>query len=586
LETDTASLHREKALVSDHAAKGSRKRFILPFATPAADRPKEFTKNKEMAAILYLAESNREKGESKLLKKTDEKIVFLAETFYPLWLIPYNSANLVFDGLNLASTQIHYEATPDAETFTKDIQSKRTTTEAYTATLTRNTHYFTGCKSKERTEIEGLVTTPDLKKDLKNYFPSMKEATKPFTTSVVLPPVIESDKIQAGIKQLSNLRKTINEDIENMNTSTKLLNTTSARRAKAIREEIKKTQERYRTDIKKTKRRTKARILQIRSRYNRRIAKTSKRFKKRLLNLNKNQTEHRKALRYLTTEDKRRQIKLQSSRRRKKKNAKAQWTLKLERTKRRFAVLRKDIEANRKLILHVENVQKRELNKQKTRYLKRIESATKIFLDLQGSKEAEIAIKRQEIARVEDLTRNIPKSIQEKVQEKKTFREEIENLTIQHGKQTNKLVYMPFYLARYEKGEKKRYKIYPPSIVGDMGTMTKMKGALGAAKVNALLQPRSEAIARLLNQLPKLLEKKPVLEKNVTEDGIMNSILLRKQLRIGVKKGLKELENENWISKNEHQTISKILYIYSSSMGCRTKAVLIPENDYLKCGST
>jgi hypothetical protein len=77
-----------------------------------------------------------------------------------------------------------------------------------------------------------------------------------------------------------------------------------------------------------------------------------------------------------------------------------------------------------------------------------------------------------------------------------------------------------------------------------------------------------------------------MLEKYVTEAGIQNSILLRRQLRVGVKKGLKELQNENWISKNEFQTISKVLYIYSSSMNRQTKAMLIPKNEDLKCGST
>ena len=562
------------------------KKFILPFAIPAAHRPREFTKNMEMAAVLYLAESNREKRESTFLKKTDEKIAFLAEVNYPIWLTPQGTANLVFDGLNLASTSIYHEVTPDTETFNKDIRSKQTTTEAYTAALTRNIDYFSNSKSKEKMQIEGLITTPDLKKDLENYFPSMKEARKPFTTSVVLTPTIERDEIQAGNKQLSNLRRRINKDIENMNISIKLLNTTTTRRAKEIRSEITKTQEKYRTQMKRTKHRSGRRIHQIQSQYNLKITRTSKRLKKRLLKLNKNQTKHRKTLRHLKAETKQCEIKLQSSRRCNRKKAKAQWTLKLERNKKKRAILRKKIEANIKRIRHIENVQKHELARLKITCLRRIESATKMFRDLQGSKEAEITLKRQEIATLEDLTRNITKSIQEIIQEKKIFRVDIEKVTIQHGKQTRRLVYLPFYLARYEKGEKKRYMIYPPSIIADMGIMAKMKGALGAAKVNALLQPRSEATAKFLNQLPTLFEKKPMLEKYVTEASIQNSILLRRQLRVGVRKGLKELQNENWISKNEFQNISRVLYIYSSSMNRQTKAMLIPENEDLECGST
>jgi len=143
-------------------------------------------------------------------------------------------------------------------------------------------------------------------------------------------------------------------------------------------------------------------------------------------------------------------------------------------------------------------------------------------------------------------------------------------------------VYMPFYLVRLEKEDKKRYTLYPPSVIGDMGVLVKLKGALGTAKVKALLQPRSEAIATFLNQMPTLFEKKPMLEKYVTEAGIRRSILLRKQLRASVTKGLRELENEDWISKSEHQNFNKILYMYASAMKRRTSVKLIRENSHLK----
>jgi hypothetical protein len=110
-----------------------------------------------------------------------------------------------------------------------------------------------------------------------------------------------------------------------------------------------------------------------------------------------------------------------------------------------------------------------------------------------------------------------------------------------------------------------------------------MKGALGAAKVKALLQPRSEAMVTFVNHLPTLFEKKPMLEKYVTEVGIQKSILLKKQLRASVTQGLGELESENWISKSEHQTFSKILYMYASAIKHRTNVQLIPQISILKC---
>jgi hypothetical protein len=92
-----------------------------------------------------------------------------------------------------------------------------------------------------------------------------------------------------------------------------------------------------------------------------------------------------------------------------------------------------------------------------------------------------------------------------------------------------------------------------------------MKGALGAAKLKSLLQCRSRAITMFLNQLVAFIEKNPVLEKDITETGIQDSILLKKRLRVGIKKGLLELEKQDWISKSELQAFSKILYIYTDA---------------------
>jgi hypothetical protein len=54
-----------------------------------------------------------------------------------------------------------------------------------------------------------------------------------------------------------------------------------------------------------------------------------------------------------------------------------------------------------------------------------------------------------------------------------------------------------------------------------------------------------------------------MLEKEVTEAGIQESLLRIKELRLGVKRGLEELENEQWISRDEVENFSKILYIYA-----------------------
>jgi hypothetical protein len=151
----------------------------------------------------------------------------------------------------------------------------------------------------------------------------------------------------------------------------------------------------------------------------------------------------------------------------------------------------------------------------------------------------------------------------EMAKSKKAALNELGDLSLPTRKRTVSLAYIPFYLVRYETEERKRYAIYPPSIVGDMGIMTKMKGALGAAKMKEFLQPRSKAITTFLNQFATLIQGNPMFEKQVTETGIEDSVLRITTLRLGVKRGLKELENEEWMSQDELQTIARLLYIYA-----------------------
>ena len=537
----------------------------------------------EMAVVLYLAESNRRKGESQLLRKTDEKIVFIAQACYPVWLVPYGTATLIFDELGVTSHVLSYNLTPDVEIFNRDIKRNQKTTEAYTAALSRNIDYFKSFQDVEETKIEGLIATPELKEAFRNYLPLMKEMKKSSTTKVILKPAIGKNEIQGSITRLTILRDKIEYDIKNLDAGMKLLNTATTQRINAIKEEIKKTRKKHYEKIKRTKQISTKRIQQIQSQYNRKIARTSKKFKKRLLQLNKNQAKLRKALKNLKKEVKRCETKLKHSRRHNRIRIEHKLTQKLKRLKKKLSTLRKQIKVNTKRIRDAENDQKLELSKQRIRCCALIASANKKFRDLQGSEQAEVIMKRQEIVTLEHVSRYITKSMRETAQKKKLFNAQLDRITLPVRKQAWELVYIPFYIVRYEKGERKRYDLYPPSITGDIGLLTKMKRALVAAKVKALLQPRSEVIAAFLDRLPALFEEKPMLEKTVTEEGIRNSVLLRKNLRIDVNKGLKELKNRNWISKNDLQKINRVLYIYSSSIDRRTETLLIPENNYHKC---
>jgi hypothetical protein len=541
--------------------KEPKRGFILPFTTSSTKRPKDLTKNMEMAAILYLAESERKKRESRVLRKTDEKLVFVTKAFYPIWLIPFRGAKLIFDGRSYTSHTLFYDKIPDIETFNKNLRANRKKTESYTATLIRNKDCFKNFSGQEEIRIEGLIANSELIEDFKVYLHKMKKAKRHLKNKAVLPNTIDGIEIREGIGQLLNLRKKTANDIQTIENSMHLLSKTTVRKIKTIQTEIRKTRNKHCRQIEKIKPKVKKEIWRIQSKYNRKIARQSKKFKKELQRLHKNLIELQKTLRNLKAEAKRCKTKLNS----KKSGKKIQWKLKLKRIEKKLPTYNSKIDANIKKSRRVESALKLEIAQQKMRCDEHVEAANNIFLDLQASRDAEITVKRREIDTLENLTHEITNSMREMIHAKRGSLREFDKITVAGKKRSRKLVCLPFYLARYEKGDKKRYVVYPPALVEDMGILTKMKGALGAAKLKSLLQCRSRAITVFLNQLVAFIEKNPVLEKDITEAGIQDSILLKKRLRVGIKKGLLELERQDWISKSELQAFSKILYIYTDA---------------------
>jgi len=549
--------------MTDYVDRRSKPKFILPFATSAQDRIKDFTKDMEMAAILYLAESNREKGEGRILKKPDEKLVFIAEACYPIWLVPWNGGTLLFDGLGATAHTLSYDTVPDTTAFNRDIKGNAKTSEAYSAALFRNANYFENFAAKGEKTIEGLIASPDFIQDFSVYLSKLEKVEEPLISKAILSPIISETEISASLEELLDLRAKIDQDVENINASMTLLSMTTREKTRAIREEINDVRMKFDMQIEKVKPAVTRKIQQIQEKYGKKIKRISRQFERRLQFLSKDRAKNEKMQRRLKAEIRRCEVKIKSFKRRKKKRTEIQWTQRLKRIKKKLPTLEKNVKDTDRNIKSLETAKELRISQQRMECETYMEKAAKTLRELEASREAEIETKRQETTSLENATSLIINQLNEMAKSKKAALNGFDRISTARKERTYALVYLPFYLARYEMEGKRRYAVYPPSIMGDIGIMTKMKGALGAAKMKTFLEPRSKALTVFLNQLVTLLQKNPMFEKEVTEAGIQDSVLRTRELRISVKRGLQELENEKWISKNELETFSKQLYIYA-----------------------
>jgi hypothetical protein len=291
--------------------------------------------------------------------------------------------------------------------------------------------------------------------------------------------------------------------------------------------------------------------------------------KKRLRLLHRDQVKLEKMQKRLKSQINRCETKIKSWRRRKNKRSETQWTLKLKKIKKNLKAVEKKTKRTITKIGKLETSKKSETSQLRLECDKRVERAAKILRELEASREAEIRVKRQKITSqvpaLKDTTSLIINQMNEMVKSKKAALIEFDRIGMPRRKKAIALVHLPFYLARYERDANKRYLVFPPSIVSGMGMLTKLKGVFGVARMKAFLEPRSKATTIFLNQLVPLIQKDSMFEKEVTEAGIQNSVLRIKELRIGIKRGLKELKNEEWISKSDFQTLGKLLFVYTPS---------------------
>ncbi len=116
------------------------KRFILPFSPQKSSEP--FNSEVEVAAVYALSELERARGGGLVVRQPEEKLLFLAEMGYPLWLFPDKAAAFIFDGLSNFSYSVPYIELPDAKTFMDNLEEKSKTREQFLTFLSEHRTYF------------------------------------------------------------------------------------------------------------------------------------------------------------------------------------------------------------------------------------------------------------------------------------------------------------------------------------------------------------------------------------------------------------------------------------------------------------
>jgi hypothetical protein len=543
----------------EYMARRVRK-SILPFAVPSEGRKKAFTREMEKAAVFYFAEMERRKGGGILKRKeAGEKLLFAAKFCYPMWLTPWMARSLLFDGFSITTHRLHYNNLPDVKAFISDINISAETREAYSAFLSDRLNFFKNFIGEEEKEIDGLVTDPELIQDFSVYLKGARSIRTPLIDEALLSPALDESTLSSIIKDLSNLRATLKDDTENLREAMKLLSTTTKKHVKAIRVRIKEAQREFDEKIESLDSSLTKKVSQIRKRYDQEITIRTKEIESKLHRFHRNRVKLERNVQSTTAKIERCEAEIRSCRLHKDETSELRWKEELEICRKKLSALERDIKDVDRKIEDATAAKKREISKLRSECDEKVEAAMRGVRDIEAARDAKIRMSEQEIESLEDSTTLIVDQIDDLIEMKRVALDELDGMGVSREIRGYALVHLSFYLVCYQEKLKNRYVLYPPSVAGSMGILTKFKGAFGVAKAKSLLQPRSKIITELLNGLLPLIEQNPVFEKGIVDAGIKANILRANDSRGKLRKGLEELKEEGWISESEFQTLNKFL---------------------------
>ncbi|PVX26452.1 MAG: hypothetical protein CW716_05955, partial [Candidatus Bathyarchaeum sp.] len=461
------------------------RKLILPFAITGKDRFKPFTKDMEMAAVFYLAERGRKKGEGRVLKKPEENLAYISETCYPIWLIPWKGRTLIFDGLEFTNPAISYDELPDIKAFERDIQASSRSREGYTAAISQNASYFQNFAGKEGKTIHGLITNPNFTKDLMEYLQDASEIGKESTTKAILKPLLDESEVADSIGELSDLRKMLMDEIQALGGVMKLLSKQTKEQVKALQLEMKKTAKVYDQKLRKLKPKVMAKINKIQEKRNEEITRVVQRYDRKLRALHQQRIRAERALERHSSDIERIEADIKVARENNDEAGEFQLSSKLDKIKKKIPLLEKEIKEIDRELENVEDAKKIDVSKARAKPNDRLEEAMKCLHDIEAAKEARTRMEQQELESLEEMTTSIIKQIDTMIKTKETALNEVDSLGTAERRRKYALVYLSSYFVCYETDDGKRYVVYPPSRVGSMGIKTKLKGVFGAGKMKS-----------------------------------------------------------------------------------------------------
>jgi len=533
--------------------------FLLPFTTLAQPGEEPFTKDSERAAVYCLAELDRDKGGGFFRKRAPEQLLFIAEVYYPFWVVPFGSLVLLFDGLNITSHSLPYSVLPDFKVFKNEMEIRSKTRQAYATFLSNNLNYFQVSDSEETEVIDGLITDAEFLNEFTPYLNEALPTMAPVVDSVIVSPANGKTAILLMTKELEDLQSKFLGDITELNELIKLLNLKTRDFLKVLREKVEETEEKFSKPIRKAKVALEKLTAEINKKYAKKITKTSNQFEQKTLATQKEVITLEKTKEQLTDEIEHCEAEIKTAEINKNDVTAQKWKEKRKELKKEFPEISKKTKELTEKINVIEENRRKAIFQLESENDAKIKDASKDLMAIESSRDAEISLFQIEMEKLEERNASIIKQIDQLAKLREATIAEFDSLGVQQEKDKLSLIYMPFYLIRYQSKQNMRYTFFAPSAVGSLGVGTKLKSAMGKVKISQLFEPRSKKIISILNKFAVLLDEDIAFCREINEACQKANLLDVENLKQSVKVGLDKLKEGEWLSAEEYKSFNQTI---------------------------
>jgi len=533
--------------------------LILPHVVEDKARKKPFTPDMEISAILCLAEAQRKKPG--ILDASSEKVSFISKLHYPIWVVPWKDLCLLVDGLEISSYTFPYVKLPLVELFTEEIKRSVANKEQFRNTLREHAQTFEK-PELTRISLEAIFAKEDLLSILSEYLEQVSALKERRSERVALvPPKLNEKAALEKAEKVVDLWRQIQSDIKGLQYAISILNEETSFEEEMILREIEYVRELFETKIAPLRPIVEKKIEKLVLKRDAKIAKLDKSIERKLTARLREKRRHERELerleRNLIEYKKRRKM----SKRRGNDISASKWEHRIQVYQNKLSKARGKLQSVLELIEKIRKQGELDVQKVNNDYQLLIESEKRKILDIEASRELEIESGKKQIEEMKAEASTIVEQIWRLIELKRSEAIRIKEATIPHRIEENLLLCLPFYLVRYETKEKTRYLMFPPAVAMDFkGIVRKLQKAIHRfslqSRIKLLLRSKSTALEEMLRKfLLEKIRRANTLEKAVYELGVSNNILHSSGFKEILSKGIEELRNEGWISREEKEAL-------------------------------